>query len=109
MNFGGTKRPKLGRCCACGGVVGVRNVLMLHQKAPMPGRGWGCVICDLPSDGAVAVTCDLCFDMGLEKRPLRWACKGYPAEDGRVPIGELAGSHEHDMARHAALKMGRTL
>lgn len=91
----------LGTCCACGGTEGVRHILMLRQKSPIPGRGWGCFCCDLPADGGVAVVCDACCgDGGGVLGKLRWACAGYPREDGRVPYSELTGTHEHDMSRH---------
>jgi hypothetical protein len=85
----------LGPCCVCETTTDVHNVLMLRAKAPIAGHGWGCVVCDLPSDGAVAVVCDACVG-----QPLKFACRGYPASDGRIPIGELTGTHEHDLARH---------
>jgi hypothetical protein len=94
----------LGPCCACEGIRDVRNVVMLDKKAPLPGRGWGCVVCGLPLDGAVAVLCDDCLENGREPQ---MACRGYPAEDGRVPIGELTGSHEHDEALHRPLESAR--
>jgi len=87
--------PDLGPCCVCLRTGSeVRNLLMLERKAPMPGRGWGCFTCGLPFDGAVAVVCDGCLHA-----PLRFACRGYPAEDGRVPIESLTGSHQHDRTK----------
>lgn len=85
-----------GPCCVCEGLSGVRNVLMLHKKAPMAGRGWGCVVCGLTCDGAIAIVCDTCID-----QPLKFACRGYPATDGRVAIDELTGTHVHDLTRHS--------
>ena len=43
----------LGSCCVCG-VEGsrVRNIMMLHKRSLEPGKGWGCVQCGLPMDGA---------------------------------------------------------
>lgn len=92
----------LGPCCICEkSGDSVRNIISLHQKTPTPGRGWGCVVCRLPSDGALAVLCDRCFDLfcggGNE---LKFACCGYPGIDGRIPVGELTGVHEHDMKFH---------
>jgi hypothetical protein len=87
----------LGTCCACGGTEAVRNIYTLQKKSPTPGKGWGCFQCDQPQDGAVAVVCDACHDSGA---PLKFACKGYPGKDGRVPIAELQGIHEHDMSKH---------
>jgi hypothetical protein len=94
----------LGPCCICGdSSPTVRNVGCLNKKAPIPGRGWACVVCDLPPDGAMVVLCDACAQRyeGADP-PLKWACRGHPGTDGRIPIEELSGSHEHDMARHDA-------
>lgn len=90
--------PNLGPCCGCG-LEGpaVRNILMLQKKSPLAGKGWGCFTCGLPSDGATAVVCDGCLH---SKAPLVTACRGCPGADGRVPIGELGGSHHHDLAAH---------
>ena len=98
--------PSLGSCCCCG-TTGrkVRNIIMLHLKSPMPGRGWGCVVFGLPSDGASAVLCDRCLKAyQKDNTKLRWACRGYPSEDGRIPIAELAGAHDHDMSKHTEEK-----
>ena len=48
-------------------------------------------------DGAVAVICDTCL---IVKEKLKYACRGYPAEDGRIPIGELTGDFCHDPNKH---------
>jgi len=94
--------PDLGPCCACMAVgPSVRNVLMLAQKAPIAGRGWGCLLagCSLPSDGAVAVVCDGCLESEAD---LVYACRGWPGEDGRIPIGDLVGEQVHEEAAHRA-------
>lgn len=95
----------LGRCCGCNARLGVRNVVMLEKKSPIPGRGWGCLICDLPADGAIAAVCDhcqrACADRGIDE-VLRFACRGYPGTDGRIEYSELQGRHEHDLSRHVA-------
>lgn len=97
----------LGPCCICEGTKKVRNILHLHHKAPIAGRGWGCVVCHIPPDGAVAVICDHCLALyHAHKAELKFACKGYPAIDGRVPIGDLQGEHEHDPKFHPELKTG---
>jgi hypothetical protein len=88
----------LGSCCSCGTLEGVRNVMCLPKLAPEPGKGWGCAVCGRPNDGAVAVLCDGCLDGTHE---LLFACKGYPADGERVPIGELAGHFDHDLFKHA--------
>jgi hypothetical protein len=101
--------PILGSCCVCGRCspeVNVWTILSLHKKSPTPGRGWGCVQCGLAADGATAVVCDVCFDrLGQSVvGALRFACKGYPGSDGRVPIEELQGEHEHDLVFHPELE-----
>ncbi len=77
---------KLGPCCTCGTTVGVNNIMMLELRAPTPGKGWGCLVCNLPQDGAVAVLCDACADGGL---PLKMVCDGYPKDGKRVPFDSL--------------------
>lgn len=91
--------PKLGKCCACEREdTTVRNVVMLDLKSPEPGTGcWGCFQCGLPMAGAVAVLCDACIE---ERKPLRFACLGTPAENRRVPIENLTERFAHDMAKH---------
>jgi len=93
----------LGPCCVCGTTDGVRNIVMIDRKSPIPGHGWGCLVCGLPQDGASYVTCDPCFEQKLEPN---FACRGYPGIDGRIPFGELTGSHRHDMDRHAGEMYG---
>jgi hypothetical protein len=94
--------PSLGTCCGCGNVLNVRTIVNVHKKSPTPGRGWGCVVCGLPFDGAVAVLCDECADKAEKgkKNIFKYACKGYPATDGRVPFESLKGDHDHDMSKH---------
>lgn len=93
----------LGPCCICEGTANVRNVLLLNKKAPVPGHGWGCLVCDLAPDGAVAVLCDYCQDeYEAGNLELKFACRGYPEKDGRIPFKDLKGTHEHDEAKHDA-------
>jgi hypothetical protein len=88
----------LGPCCACHKIgPTVRNIIMLNKKAPIPGKGWGCVQCGLEADGAIAVLCDRCHEGGAT---YQWACSGYPGEGDRVPIDSLTGTHEHDVRFH---------
>lgn len=62
------------------------------------GKGWGCFVCGLPLNGAVAVVCDDCLESGAE---FQFVCTGYPGEDGRTPIGELSDEvFEHDLEVH---------
>jgi len=90
--------PDLGACCGCGrNDVPVGNIVMLDVKGQVPGHGWGCVACHLPSDGASAVLCDDCIKGFMAGRiKLQFACRGFPGQDGRVPIGELTVPHRHD-------------
>jgi hypothetical protein len=91
----------LGPCCGCGGdTAGTHNVIMLTVRNKVPGHGWGCVVCHLPPDGAVAVLCGACLDRaarGVED-VLRFACRGYPDTDGRAPIGEFTEPFTHDLS-----------
>lgn len=96
----------LGTCCCCGGTESVRNLVMLNKKSPTPGRGWGCYVCGLLMDGAVAAVCDKCL---AEKAPYRFVCTGYPTEEGRTPIEEVSGTHEHNTAIHAMQETPRTV
>ncbi len=89
---------KLGPCCACGeNLQDVRNVVMLHHRAPVPFTGWGCVVCDLPADGAVAVLCDRCL---LTHAEIKDACHGYASEGRRVSLKSLTEPFDHDRSKH---------
>jgi len=88
---------ELGDCCACQGTTNVRNVVMHDKRAPVPGTGWGCVVCHLPNDGAISVICDDCLENETE---IREACWGYPNEKKRVSLNSLAEPFAHDMAKH---------
>lgn len=91
----------LGPCCICKCREDTRNIVALDRKAPILSRGWGCYVCELPSDGACAVLCDNCLEAYLdEKAGLRYACRGYPGKDGRILIANLEGKHEHNMDVH---------
>jgi hypothetical protein len=89
---------KLGPCCICGGEdAPIAGLEMLSVKGEVPGHGWGCLVCALPADGACAVICAKCLP-GYERGDVkpRFACRGWPGSDGRVPIGELTVPHAHD-------------
>jgi hypothetical protein len=94
--------PSLGSCCGCGR-DGARTIVMLPYRGMVPGHGWGCLICHLPMDGASAVLCDECADtatrLGVDA-VLRFACRGYPATDGRAAIGTFTEPFAHDMSEH---------
>jgi hypothetical protein len=94
--------PKLGPCCICESSEDVYVIIMLPQRCVVPGHGWGCVVCDLPPDGALAVICEECEPIyRADETVLRFACRGYPASEGRVPIAELpADPFYHDPTKH---------
>lgn len=96
---------ELGSCCGCGkSGTDVRNVMMLDRKGPTPGKGWGCFVCGLPMDGAMAVLCDDCLEADAE---IQFVCVGYPATDGRMAITELANEpFEHDLIYHPEIIEG---
>lgn len=88
----------LGACCACLCVgPSVRNLVMLNVRAPIPGTGWGCVLCPLPNDGALAVVCDLCRDLGLE---IVEAIEGYASQRQRVRRDTLSVPFDHKDIPH---------
>ena len=87
----------VGACCACGVTTTLRNVMFLDQKAPVAGKGWGCVVCDLPLDGAIALLCDECVANGRE--PIE-ALAGDVESGLRVPVEQLRGEHRHDLVVH---------
>lgn len=92
---------QLGPCCICTGYRKVRNVLLLDALCPIPGKGWGCLACNLAQNGAIAVVCDSCLQTyGDPVANLRFACTGFPGTDGRTPIEELEGHWKHDVTQH---------
>lgn len=90
---------KLGKCCACGGEDGVRNIVMLPVKVPEGEKGWGCFVCDLEARGAVAVICDRCLATGQE---IQYAMLD---EVRRVRVSSLTEPHEHDPVKHEIHKL----
>jgi hypothetical protein len=93
----------LGPCCICETRVGVTNILMLQRRAPIAGHGWGCVVCNLPSDGAVVVLCDGCMELFEAGAAPLFVCKGYPRTEGRMPMTEFHGApFHHDDTIHRA-------
>lgn len=91
-----------GNCCACGKDNHPRNFIMLDKRAPVPGTGWGCMVCRLPLDGAIAVVCDTCLKTAAE---IRWAVRGKLWEKGRVEVGELHEPFNHDLKMHQGAKL----
>ncbi len=90
-----------GTCCQCGKEGPLLGVVMLHQKHPAPGKGWGCVACGLAPDGAIAVLCEKCADgFTGDASGLKEACAGTPDNPRRVPYSSLTGEHRHNRAFH---------
>lgn len=96
-----TLEMSLGDCCACRGTSSaenrVRNIVMHDFPAPVPGTGWGCIVCHLPMDGAVSVICDRCRDTHA---PILDVCSGFPKENQRLA---LSGMVKTPFAHHLAL------
>jgi hypothetical protein len=90
--------PDLGTCCGCGGTDRVRNIVMLDRRGPSPGKGWSCLVCGLPADGAIVVMCDRCMEGDVEPR---FVVVGYPKANERMPIVDLAFERfEHNEEIH---------
>lgn len=89
----------LGPCCACGATgPSVRNIVQLPFRAPVPGSGWGCAKCELPTDGALAVVCDRCR---VNHTPLKFAVRGLAADKGRIEIEQVTRRFDHKRSAHA--------
>lgn len=93
----------LGPCCNCGctGDV-VRNVITLHQTAPVPGTGWGCFQCGLPMDGAAAVLCDGCLEaVSRGDEGVKMVVIGRPAAGKRIGVDDYEHQpFDHDPSKH---------
>jgi hypothetical protein len=92
-----------GSCCACEREdESVRNVVALSVKAPMPNTGWGCMVCGLPLNGALAVVCDTCME---EKRPIVWVIYGMALSGERVLRSTCTEPFEHNLQYHPEERM----
>lgn len=79
-----------GPCCGCGAPFGTNAPFMLirlHMPAPVPWSGWGCAVCQLPPDGALAVICSACFEQAV-----------LPCQAIRGPVGSKARVEIHPLA-----------
>jgi hypothetical protein len=87
-----------GPCCACrrSGPT-VRNLICLDLRAPVAGTGWGCVVCGLPSNGAVAVLCDACMGASAD---IVDVCHGYAATGMRSARAACTEPFVHDESKH---------
>ena len=70
---------------------------MVEHRAPVPGTGWGCQVCGLGSDGAIAVFCATCRRVDARIRSAVWGPLG---DTRRQPVWQLGTRHAHDVARH---------
>src|SRR5690606_22795304 len=94
-----------GTCCYCQERQAT-IVLMLDYKAPLAGHGWGCIVCGLPSDGAITVLCGCCWQLSHTspafkawlKKPL--VCSGFPKDNERTRLTDPE-PFGHDMDKHA--------
>lgn len=88
-----------GPCCSCGAAdQSVGNILLIPHPAPIPGTGWGCVVCNLPENGALAVVCDACMEDNV---PLQFVISGFPMAHGRIARELLSDERfEHRMEYH---------
>src|SRR5262245_46442522 len=95
----------LGACCLCERRENAIYVVMLKRPAPVAGTGWGCLQCDLPCDGAIAVLCDSCAPhVEADETVLRFVCEGFPSSGKRIALDELPpGAFDHDRAKHPEL------
>ncbi len=77
-----------GPCCACRQERTLRNIVCMAFQGPLNahGKGWGCVVCGLPTDGAIAVVCDDCRESAA---PILDVCSGYAADPGRAEAASL--------------------
>ena len=82
-------------------------MIFLERRSAVPGHGWGCYTCGLPPEGKLAVLCDECQQLWAEDpEQLKIACRGYPAQDGRIAIEDLPpGSFEHDERKHLQMEL----
>lgn len=86
------------KCCACGEVKVLRNILTIERRAPEIGTGWGCVQCGLPQDGAVAIVCDDCLNADT---PVFLVCLGHAMGQERIPLRDLSPKpFSHNLALH---------
>lgn len=93
-------------CCACGATgPSVRNILMLDRLCPTPGKGWGCLTCGLPMNGALVILCDACLEAGADPK---FVCTGWATEPERTPIVDLSPDpFGHVLHRHPEFNRAR--
>ncbi len=93
------------RCCSCFEVRSdVKNIACLPEKAPEPGTGWGCYVCGLPPDGALALVCDKCTKSAdpNEGPEIEYVYSGKIGGSELTARKWLNGRQEHDAEKHGA-------
>lgn len=121
------KMPTLGRCCNClcsgkgkDGKPLVQNINMLGYEAPIPGTGWGCIICKQPPNGAIVVLCDACQeqfeahakDLKAPEEGILTVCVGWPDQDVRMPwpaFAKVPFPHDDELHETNVLLPAHTL
>jgi hypothetical protein len=78
---------------------------MLKFRAPFQGKGWGCFVCGLSSDGAMAVICDDCLT--INDQNLEFIIYGSIMDGFRVPMPpkEEEVPFDHDLTKHSELNL----
>ena len=94
-------RPRT--CCACGQCAISRNIAMLPWLCALPGKGWGCVVCGIPANGAIAIICDRCAETGKDIADIAWACCGDGAGFEPIDLTKARGEFGHDLSKHPEL------
>ena len=89
-----------GPCCICESETDVLNIIQLDYKVKSE-SGWGCIVCGVPAEGAVAIVCDPCFEKYSDtiEDEIRFLMDG---RERRIPVPPIEGRipHEHDLSRH---------
>ena len=98
------QRFGLGPCCICGDWDTV-GIVTMPITAPVPGTGWGCLVCDQPANGAYAVLCEKHSDQldagEIGYNDIQQVVYGWATRGQRIPISDY--SHEefgHDLRYH---------
>lgn len=93
---------KMGKCCNCG-VADGKNIVMLPRYNPEVKNeyGWGCTICDLPTQGLLTILCNECYD----QRPIKYKFAIIATKDrGRLLIPQTEvfryPPYLHDLRLH---------
>jgi hypothetical protein len=103
LNGSKPKSTGLGSCCGCGSKENkIARVACLPYKTTEPGTGWGCKLCNLALDGAIAPMCEACMAKGTLPK---FFCVGWPGDDVRKPVAELPNEkHEHSAFLHQVVR-----